>query len=64
MGGNPLAPYGDRANNYTLTMEANFDAFNKTLSTILSLQDLYSTTYNMTYDSSGQVHYEIGNKSR
>lgn len=64
MGGNPLAPYGDRANNYTLTMEANFNAFNKTLSTILSLQDLYSTTYNMTYDSSGQVHYEIGNKSR
>ena len=64
MGGNPLAPYGDRENNYTLTMQANFDAFSKTLKTILSLQELYETSYTMLYDDFGQVHYETSSRGR
>ena len=55
---------GDRENNYTLTMQANFDAFSKTLKTILSLQELYETSYTMLYDDFGQVHYETSSRGR
>ena len=53
-----------RENNYTLTMQANFDAFSKTLKTILSLQELYETSYTMFYDDFGQVHYETSSRGR
>lgn len=64
MGGNPLSPYGDKNNNYMLTMKSNFEAFNKTLKTIQHLQELYETSYTMHYDDFGHVHYEISNNRR
>lgn len=64
MGGNPLSPYGDKNNNYMLTMKSNFEAFNKTLKTILYLQELYEINYTMHYDESGHVHYETSNNRR
>ena len=58
MGGNPIAPYGDRDGNYNLTMTSNFAAFSKTLETILSIRYLYESSYKMSYDEFGRVHYE------
>lgn len=60
MGGNPLAPYGDRAGNYNLTMVSNFKACAKTMQTILEVSHLYDSSYKMTYDKAGRVTYEEG----
>lgn len=59
MGGNPLAPYGDRKNNYHLTMEANFEACIRLLDAIKRTDYLYHAGYTITYDEFGQVHYEV-----
>lgn len=58
MGGNPIAPYGDKEGNYYLTMISNFKAFNKTLETVLELRHLYDIEYEMSYDEFGKVHYK------
>lgn len=58
MGGNPIAPYGDKKGNYTLTMKANMSAANRMLQTIKELAYLYDTSYFMYYDKEGKVHYE------
>lgn len=64
MGGNPIAPYGDKNGNFYLTMTSNFAAFNKTLETILTIKHLYESSYFMSYDEFGQVHYEESSRSR
>lgn len=64
MGGNPISPYGDKNGNFYLTMTSNFNAFNKTLETILSIKHLYKSSYIMTYDEFGMVHYEESSRSR
>lgn len=60
MGGNPIAPYGDRQGNYNITMTANMRANMKFLKTLLTIDHLYDSSYNMSYDDSGQVHYTEG----
>lgn len=57
VGGNPLAPYGDRMGNYNLTMESNMSASMQMLKTILELKHLYSLVYEMSYDEEGRVIY-------
>lgn len=58
MGGNPISPYGDRKGNFTLTMISNMQANMKLLNTILTISHLYNSSYTMSYDEFGQVHYE------
>lgn len=55
-GGNPIGPYIEP--NYTLTMEANFNAFKRVTNTILEVYDLYDKMYVMHYDGEGKVKYE------
>ena len=57
MGGNPIAPYGDRYGNYKLTMISNMKALNSIMHTIKRLSHLYDSGYHMEYDSDGRVHY-------
>ncbi|MCI9110495.1 MAG: hypothetical protein HFH47_01635 [Bacilli bacterium] len=57
MGGNPLAPYGDRQGNYNLTMEANMSASMQMMETILEMKHLYSSAYEMSYDENNRVVY-------
>ncbi len=57
MGGNPIAPYGDRIGNYNITMTSNMRANMKMLKTILAISHLYETSYTMKYDETGRVHY-------
>lgn len=64
MGGNPIAPYGDKEGNYKITMESNMEATMKMLETILSLEHLYSTTYHMSYDEYGKVRYDVKSRTR
>lgn len=59
MGGNPIAPYGDKNGNYTITMESNMISTKKLLDTIKNLSHLYDTSYEMSYDESGKVHYRV-----
>ena len=58
MGGNPIAPYGDKNVNYYLTMTANMQAAKQLMETIKEVAHLYDTSYFMYYDSLGNVHYE------
>ena len=58
MGGNPLAPYGDKDGNFYLTMVANFRANAKMMETLLELRHLYDMSYTMQYDGS-RVNYGI-----
>lgn len=60
MGGNPIAPYGDRQGNYNITMTANMHANMKFLTTLLTIEHLYDTSYSMSYDEDGHVHYSYG----
>lgn len=60
MGGNPIAPYGDKNGNYKLTMESNMSAMMKMLETILKLEHLYNATYHIEYNDEGQVTYQEG----
>ena len=57
MGGNPIAPYGDREGNYNLTMTSNMRANNHLLKTILTISHLYESSYTMSYYEEGKVHY-------
>ncbi len=57
MGGNPIAPYGDRDGNYKYTMVSNMKAFNNLMETIKRLAHLYDSGYHMEYDAEGRVHY-------
>lgn len=57
MGGNPIAPYGDRKGNFNITMTANMRANMKMLKTILAIRHLYEISYTMAYDEKGRVHY-------
>ena len=59
MGGNPIAPYGDRLGNYNLTMISNMESTTVLLETIKNLKHLYDTTYTITYDSDDKVKYKI-----
>lgn len=61
MGGNPLAPYGDRNGNYFLTMKANFRANAKMMKTILEVRHLYDMTYTMQYEGN-RVKYGYKHK--
>ena len=47
MGGNPIAPYGDKSKNYFLTMISNFEANATLMNTILEMQHLYDITYSV-----------------
>ena len=62
MGGNPIAPYGDKEGNYFLTMTANMSAANNLMQRIKELAHLYDIDYTMNYDESGRVHYGIKNR--
>ena len=61
MGGNPLAPYGDRKGNYFLTMTSNFRANAKMMETVLEVRHLYDMSYTMQYDG-GRVRYGVRHK--
>ena len=61
MGGNPLAPYGDKNGNYYLTMTANFRANAKMMETLLELRHLYDMSYTMQYDGD-RVRYGVRHK--
>lgn len=61
MGGNPLAPYGDKNGNFNLTMIANFRANAKMMETILEVKHLYDMNYTMKYDGN-YVSYGIKHK--
>lgn len=58
MGGNPIAPYGDKDGNFYLTMAANFRANAKMMETLLELRHLYDMSYTMQYDGN-RVNYGI-----
>lgn len=58
MGGNPIAPYGDKLGNYYLTMNANMSAAHQMMQTIKKIAHLYNINYFMYYDDNGKVHYE------
>lgn len=58
MGGNPLAPYGDYLGNYTLTMQANFEAFNTLLKTIKKIDYLYDYQYSVIKENN-TVSYKL-----
>lgn len=63
MGGNPIACYGDRKDNYELTMVSNFSAMMKTLQTVLQLENLYNLNYKGTYNDKEYIDYEIKPKT-
>lgn len=58
-GGNPIGPYCDINGNYMLTMISNMDANAKMMKTILDLQHLYGSNYEMNYDRNGRVTYKV-----
>lgn len=58
-GGNPIGPYCDISGNYMLTMISNMDANAKMMNTILDLQHLYGSNYEMSYDQKGRVLYKV-----
>jgi len=58
MGGNPIGPYGNKENNFTLTMIANMEANKKALKVIKEIAHLYNISYFMYYDEQERVHYE------
>lgn len=64
MGGNPIAPYGDKDGNYKVTMESNMRAAMKMFETILSMEHLYNISYHMSYDENGRVKYNAKPKNR
>ena len=41
MGGNPIAPYGDRYGNYENTIKTNMMAFDKSLAMVREMDFLY-----------------------
>lgn len=45
MGGNPIAPYGDRQGNYETTIDANLRAVRETIGTAIDISYLYDTNY-------------------
>lgn len=61
-GGNPIGPFIEP--NYTLTMEANFKAFCKSLDVVLELVPLYEKSYLVQYDKKGKVFYEVQSRKR
>lgn len=57
MGGNPIAPYGDKNGNYMATMVANFNACKILLLNIKEMEELYNMEYTIDYKKNGQVKY-------
>lgn len=43
MGGNPIAPYGDRLGNYNITIVANFEGIKRSIDAIMTLLDVYES---------------------
>lgn len=50
MGGNPIAPYGDRKGNYEPTIQSNLKAFNTSFEQIKKVEDLYWQTFTISQD--------------
>ena len=48
MGGNPIAPYGDRYGNYEPTIKSNLRGFGKALDTIRKIEYLYRETFSIS----------------
>lgn len=64
MGGNPIGPYGDKEGNFKNTMIANMEANSRFLKILPTVRYLYDSTYKMSYDANGRVHYEEGIKRK
>ena len=59
MGGNPIAPYGDIAGNYTNLMKSNLDAVKFTLHTGSILKAMFEEFHNKVRNIKGHDDYEL-----